>query len=128
MNGIGGNNELGMRWFNFFYKFLLVGVFFSVMLCISYVGMIMNGENDDYEIFLILQVVRTILALKIYFLYKASKTSSIYYPYDLYKYTLAFIIYTSVINIITNPSSAVISGLYLILNLVYFRKRKHLFN
>ncbi len=117
-----GNNQLGMRWFDFFYKFSLpLGIIVSI-------ANLANFIQSAYYLDAVLQVIYIAFAVTLVVLYRSKKGAPIRcYPAILYPLTLTFLIYLTIVNTLTNYASIFVWIIYLVLNIVYFSKRKHLF-
>lgn len=124
-------NNIGMRWFDFFYKFSIpIGMVLSVIYCLSALSEMTDvPDNIIYIVNFTLQLIYFVFAVSIFVNYRRSNTKgNIGYSAMLYYLTIAFVIYISAANLFLNFYSAVIFIPYTVLNIIYFSKRKELFD
>ena len=127
-NAMRNNNGLGMKWFNFFYKFSIpVGMVLTLLSCVS--SFILAFRDDMIYIdYAVIQLIHFVLSSSIFISFRRSKSEGIRsYPIRLYYLTIIFIVYFALIEIWLNVYSSFVCIPFVILNIIYFNKRKSMF-
>ena len=127
-NAIQQNNGSGMKWFNFFYKFSLpVGMVLTLLSCVS--SFILAFRDDMINIDdAVIQLIHFVLSSSIFINFRRSKSEDIRsYPIRLYYLTIIFIVYFALIEIWLNVYSSFVCIPFVIINIIYFNKRKSMF-
>lgn len=116
-------NQLGMKWFRFFYNFSI-----PISFIFNLVNLI-NGIKSSQYLYSILLAIHLTLGIVIFIIFKRVKLNSVKpYPAILYFLTLAFIVYFVALQTFLDVYSALPLLVYLVLNLIYFSKRRSYFN
>lgn len=123
------NKRLGMKWFDFFYKISIpIGMVGSLLYTIAF---FITAFRDDmvYIVMATIQFIIFSLEVSIFINFRRAKFIKIRnYPIRLYYLTIAFIIVFSIMQILINIFSIIVWLIYMILNIIYFSKRKKYFN
>ena len=114
--------ELGMRWFNCFYKFILPINMFSLL------GNTITAIQTNLYLNATLCIIDLMFIIITYIIYFLNRKKSFDYPITLYYLTLCWGAGAALINV-PNGLMTVLSSFVILFipNVIYFTKRKHLY-
>ncbi len=114
--------ELGMRWFNCFYKFIVP---ISIFLSACYIVM---DISEKAFMFLIFDTIQTTIAIATFVIYRVSKSKKAhFYPISLFYLTIASYTLPVLTNIANGLYPVILAIIVNITQLIYFSKRKHFY-